>query len=203
MLLMFVSMIVSHLTTMSGVLHARFRMFPSYKSIPFLEIEIHVQPVLGTVSSPGTGETTRVVHVLLRIDTFGWEIVNPAYTDLVASAQSYMATLPYLQTVTLETMELAESTEMAERLTMLRGNGKLRRRTCQEAEAIVLEAFTNPTTNTDEQGILSPLWYPDGPTSEIIVYSNYDWYVNGSCLTDTRLGYSSAHCFLMQVAAQR
>ena len=117
-----------------------------------LEIEAHVR------SAPHNGARARVVHVVIRIDTVHWKIVDPDYADRMSSIESPLSTLPLLQTVTLETIEEYEGIALVSKLPILNHGGTLRRRTCEQAQRIAQKALQRPVGYAGDPEVISPLW---------------------------------------------
>ena len=69
-----------------------------------------------------------------------------------------MMRLPFLRTVTLETMRTPDNTELLEKLALVRASGRARQRTCKQAEDAAHEAKSNPTYSEND-GVVSPLWF--------------------------------------------
>ena len=100
------------------------------------------------------------------------------HIDWLAAMEDHILALPYLRTVTLETIDANESAEAAEKLPSLRASGKLRRRTCKEAWVIAQEALRNPVADAKIESVVSPLWYSD----EYQKYERDCWCVALLCL---------------------
>ena len=76
----------------------------------------------------------------------------------------------------MESNDDAESAELAEKLVMLEGSGKLRRRTCKEAREIAVEAMRDPAKYLEHKGVVSPLWFSD----DFHDTDRNEWYANVS-----------------------
>ena len=126
-----------------------------------LDVEAHVQPELEGDANLRDGGSARVKHIVIRINTFHSKIKDPTYADRIARIEQPIVTLPYLRTVTLETTDEEESTELVANLPLLHQSGKLRCRTCEQAQSTALEARRNPVSEVEDQAIVSPLWYSD------------------------------------------
>ena len=151
-----------------------------YGSCSVLEVESYVYSGIRLEDTPGhaSGTHARIERMVLRLETMALEAHDPAYIDRIAAIENDILTLPRLRTVTLETIEADESAELAEKLPRLHAIGKLRRRTCKEAQAIAQEALRPPAAGAKTEGIVSPLWFSD----EFDEDDRDRWCVNRSCL---------------------
>ena len=118
-------------------------------------IEFHVRSELEGADGHAMSRRLRIAHIVIRPPP--WE----DYTNRIASIEAPMLALPRLETLTLETIDKEDSAELAERLATSRKRGILRRRTCKESWEIAQEAFKNPGSCSEEQGVVSPLWFTD------------------------------------------
>ena len=127
---------------------------------PRLEVEIHVgqSSSLENASEMTSSRGVRVTHIVVRLDVLRLQLEDLTYIDTIASIQEPSASLSCLRTVTVETTDEAENAEVVEKLPMLDHSGKLRRRTCKEAQTVAQEALQCPGYS-EEWGIVSPLWY--------------------------------------------
>ena len=126
-----------------------------------LQVEIHI---CSDLKSSGAAElerdgSARVTHMVLRLDACWWTIGKAHFLgNLLTSIDQSIARLPFLQAVTLETTSNYMSATLMEKLPLLQGSGRLRRRSCKEAQEIAREALSNPGGYSVDQGICSPLW---------------------------------------------
>ena len=139
-----------------------------------MEVEIHVSSALEVIPQLGSRGRARVAHIVIRLDVPRSKREEPKYADAIASIQGPTAALFHLRTVTLETTDEADSAELVDKLALLSSSGKLRRRTCREAQQIAQVASRDPAGYDENQGVISPLWYSD----EYSRHQREKWYVN-------------------------
>ena len=79
-----------------------------------------------------------------------------------------MLRLSCLRTVTLETVSIDESAQLAKKFPILHRHGKLSQRTGQEAQKIAEEAlWPTAVEYVEDSGVVSPFWFSDD-------YSDYN-----------------------------
>ena len=98
----------------------------------------------------------------------------------MGSIEGPLTTLSFLRTVTLETTDEAESADLAERFPVLRNGGRLRHRTCTEAQKLAQDVQRNVAGYVEQHGAVSPLWYSDDYRGD-----RDQWYVDvlWTCMT--------------------
>ena len=116
---------------------------------------------LERVSSLAGNSNARITQIVIRLDTIVLQAGDPTYSDRLGFIEDRIRLLPYLQAVTLETIQEDESAELAVKLPMLRSSGKLRRRTCEEARTIAQDALRSSSGDSEIKGVVSPFWYSD------------------------------------------
>ena len=75
---------------------------------------------------------------------------------MLESMEPPLTQLPSLRTVALESPDADGYAGLAERLPALRAAGKVRTRTCNEAQQLGKEG----KQDSGDEGAVSPLWYP-------------------------------------------
>ena len=89
------------------------------------------------------------VQQKLREELLSIPTDSPCMDDL-------MSLLPCLKTVTLETADARDVADLEERLILLRASGRVRRRTCEEAQQICRSVLTNSYFSHDSiQGVIA------------------------------------------------
>ena len=102
--------------------------------------------------------------MVIRADLRWWTLdENHSFGDLLATLDNSIAQLPFLETLILETRSDSESAaaELMEKLPLLHGSGRVRRRTCKEAQRNAQEALRDPARYSKNDGVVSPLWFSD------------------------------------------
>lgn len=149
------------------------------------ELELHV--AYGTpdiFADPQSAEHgARVEHIVIRLNTLEPDVCSLLDGDMLESMEAFMARLAHLRTVTLETPREDGDAGLAERLARLRTSGRLRIRTCKEAQQAAQVAQQNEGDCTDEQGVISPLWY----LGEDKDWRRNKWYATLSRIVACRL----------------
>ena len=102
--------------------------------------------------------------MVIRMSVFR-KLQDPTLANAMASIDGLMATLVHLRTVTVETLGRLENTALEEKFSESHNSGRLRCRTCGEAQRIARRAANNPEAYSEQWGVVSP-WYWDGYDSE-------------------------------------
>lgn len=143
----------------TGVLLAKFRLESAIRD--HLEVEVHVCSAPEAIGSFAVESAARITHIVIRLDPLRWEIEDAGYAKRIASFEDPLATLTHLEAVTLEAIEEEESARLVRRFPSFHKNGKLRRRTCEEAQRTARTALEDPAALAEGFDVLSPLWYSD------------------------------------------
>lgn len=140
-----------------------------------IEVEVHCEDAVNRISDADSRGGHRrapasIRHVVVRLGETAVRHLEESKTDAAtldrfSTMDVYMSRFSRLQTVVLETSEdTRKSDPLADQLVFLRGSGRLRQRTSEQAQKIALESTDerHPLIARVHDGeAISPLWYAE------------------------------------------
>ena len=138
-----------------------------------VHLEIHVAYSPPEIPiNPTSKRSARVKHIVIRLPCIPYASPDG---NMLESMEAPMTRLSALRTVTLEIPDADGYADLGDGLARLRAGGLLRLRTCKEAQQVAQAAKQNPHDYSDDQGVISPLWYRDKMESTM---QQMRWCVN-------------------------
>ena len=159
----------------AGVLVATIGYYKASKASE-VDVEFHVARAHTNLTDAGGSRGAQVEHMLIRVNTYDPETPDRSWpSDLTAGMDDHMAQLPALKTVTMETIMADECATLTDRLVSMHASGRLRRRTCEEAQKIAQAVERGDRAYLE---VVSPLWYSSNHAkSREVWYVDVSWFV--------------------------
>ena len=134
--------------------------------VVILEVELHLYlepeiPGLHHDDANSKRKSTRVAHIVIRLDPRLWKLQDRAFLQAIAATKPHISSLPGLQLLVFETKHRSTAIEDLEnKFRDIRVGTTVYTRTCKQAQEVVDHARRDASYATDHH-IASPLWYLD------------------------------------------
>ena len=145
-----------------GILHARVS-DPYRPQFGLVHLEFHVTAPPKGGDQAQEDVKAHVQNVVLRVRIQRLRELMQDFcggAENIAAVDGYMLQYRHLRSLVLETTDMSESDELAEKLILSRMRGVVRQRTCAEACAVA-ERMTSGRSKLQE--VVSPFWYVNKP----------------------------------------